>query len=112
MLIDKLVLQNLANDLGSEVLDSLISVYVEDSLNTVEKLQQALKSDDYDLIALEVHTLKSVSATYGAHQALLLSKKIDAYCKQKEPLSTFKQELEQLISVLNDTVEEVKNFHI
>lgn len=108
MLIDKNVLNNLTQDLGSEVLESLISIYVEDTGNTISKLQQAVQMDDYAALALEAHTLKSVSATYGASDALELSRDIDARCKRSVPMVELVPDVNKLIMVLQATITELE----
>src|SRR5574344_1733987 len=100
MLIDKKVLAGLIEELGPEVLASLISIYIEDTNNTITKLKNALKENDFAAIALESHTLKSVSATYGA---------TDASCKNKMSVTSMADDIEKLIVVLGDTIIELQN---
>jgi HPt (histidine-containing phosphotransfer) domain-containing protein len=109
MLIDKKVLAGLIEELGPEVLASLISIYIEDTNNTITKLKNALKENDFAAIALESHTLKSVSATYGATDALVLAKAIDASCKNKMSVTSMADDIEKLIVVLGDTIIELQN---
>lgn len=111
MLIDKLVLHNLATDLGPEVLNTLIGVYIEDTISTIDNIKNALDTQNYDAIALEAHTLKSVSATYGAQDALVLAKSIDARCKEHVELALLTTDIKKLMQVLEDTVAEIKTIN-
>lgn len=110
MLLDKQVLQTLANNVGADAIDTLIAIYIEDTQNTIKKLEKACTNDDFAAIALESHTLKSVSSTYGASEALELSKSIDAKCKAHEEVANLKPEVKKLIEVLTKTLEAFKAF--
>ena len=56
MLLDKQVLQTLANNVGADAIDTLIAIYIEDTQNTIKKLEKACTNDDFAAISLESHT--------------------------------------------------------
>ncbi len=108
MLINKKVLSNLVQEVGLEAWEPLKMIYVEEINASILKLQNAMQAMDYEVIALEVHTLKSVTAQYGAEDALALAKSLDAKCKKHTLLASMVEEIQQLITVLGKTVTEVQ----
>ncbi|MEF1306896.1 Hpt domain-containing protein, partial [Vibrio owensii] len=58
-LVDELILQQMIKDTCAEIMPTLIEHYIEESRERVKKIQQALNSQDKDVMEFEVHTLGS-----------------------------------------------------
>ena len=67
MLIDVNTLRGLVADLGVEAFETLMNLFKEDAGLTVQKLEHIFVEPNDETLALEVHTLKSVAATYGVN---------------------------------------------
>lgn len=59
------------------MLHKVIGSYLASSQTQVTQLRQALKEQKYDTIRLLAHTLKSSSATLGAHRLATLAKHLE-----------------------------------
>lgn len=112
MLVEKKVLQNLLQELGEEAVSTLITLFCSDTENTINKLQLILENNDAAALALEVHTLKSVAATYGAFEVLELAKSLDSACKAQQRTIDLAPKVELLIQKLKDTSEEIKRLDL
>ena len=108
MLIDRKELMFFLGDLGTEILPSLIDVYLSDSENTIQKITDAVTAGDYVTLAREVHTLKGVGSTYGATRIKEMAFALDRKFKNGEDLADFKNEIMQLIEVIKATNVEMK----
>ena len=59
------------------MLHKVIGLYLTSSQAQVAQLRQAVKGQEYDTIRLLAHTLKSSSATLGAHRLAALAKQLE-----------------------------------
>ncbi|MEE0987324.1 MAG: Hpt domain-containing protein [Succinivibrionaceae bacterium] len=107
MLIDVNTLRGLVADLGVEAFETLMNLFREDAGLTVQKLEHIFVEPNDETLALEVHTLKSVAATYGAFEVLELARDLDASCKKKIPAKDLLPQVKQLIESLKLTIAEV-----
>jgi two-component system, sensor histidine kinase and response regulator len=64
-----------------KVLHKIIGLYLTSSQAQVTQLRQALQGQDYDAIRVLAHTLKSSSATLGAHRLAALAKELEEACR-------------------------------
>jgi signal transduction histidine kinase/DNA-binding response OmpR family regulator/HPt (histidine-containing phosphotransfer) domain-containing protein len=62
------------------VLHKIIGLYLTSSLAQVTQLRQALQGQEYDAIRIAAHSLKSSSATLGAHRLAALAKQLEETC--------------------------------
>ncbi|MBK8276554.1 MAG: response regulator [Nitrospira sp.] len=62
------------------MLHKVISLYLTSSQAQVTQLRQALQGQEYDTIRLLAHTLKSSSATLGAHRLAALATQLEETC--------------------------------
>jgi PAS domain S-box-containing protein len=63
------------------VLHKVISLYLTSSQAQVTQLRQALQGQDSDTVRLMAHSLKSSSATLGAHRLAALAKELEEACR-------------------------------
>lgn len=63
------------------VLHKIMSLYLTSSQTQVTQLQQSLQEQRYDAIRDLAHTLKSSSATLGAHRLAALAKELEEACR-------------------------------
>jgi CheY-like chemotaxis protein len=62
------------------VLHKIIGLYLTSSQAQVTQLRQALHGRDYDALRVLAHSLKSSSATLGAHRLAALAKQVEETC--------------------------------
>ncbi|MGN1393793.1 MAG: Hpt domain-containing protein [Succinivibrionaceae bacterium] len=103
MLIDKNILKNLVADVGSEVFATLIQIYIDETNETIEKLRREISEEDFKGFSLDIHTLKSTSATYGAKAVFDLANKLNESCKLGVSMIDMKDDAFKLISLLKET---------
>ena len=63
------------------VLHKIIGLYLTSSQAQIAQLRQALQGQDYDALRVLAHTLKSSSATLGAHRLAALAKQLEEACR-------------------------------
>jgi len=68
--VSRATLEQMWNDLGqeSEFLYEVIGDFLSDTPNRLKKMEQALDDADFELLYRTAHTVKSTTATFGAHQ--------------------------------------------
>lgn len=112
MLVDKSILKNLIRDVGEEVFGTLMQIYIDDTKNTISKLNNIIESQNFEGFALETHTLKSVSATYGAADAAELATELNNRCKNKESMDSMFDDGKKLVEVLENTLHEFEKIQL
>jgi two-component system, sensor histidine kinase and response regulator len=63
------------------VLHKIISLYLTSSQAQIAQLRQAWEGRDSDAIQAAAHSLKSSSATLGAHRLATLAKQLEEACR-------------------------------
>ncbi|MCE9535628.1 MAG: Hpt domain-containing protein [Nitrospirae bacterium] len=63
------------------ILHKIIGLYLTSSQTQVTQLQPSLQKQQYDVIRDLAHTLKSSSATLGAHRLAELAKELEDACR-------------------------------
>ena len=64
--IDVNILKQIGNDVGMDMYDSLIEIFISDSSERLESLKSQFENNDLAKLKITAHTLKSVCAQYGA----------------------------------------------
>ena len=108
MLVDTKELMFFLGDLGTEILPSLIDVFLVDTGENIKKISQSLENGDYESLAIEVHTLKGVGGTYGAVEMKEAAVNLDKRFKSKEALSSMRDDLLKLIDIMRATCSEME----
>jgi HPt (histidine-containing phosphotransfer) domain-containing protein len=63
------------------VLHNIIGLYLTSSQTQIDALRQALREQNHDAMMALAHTLKSASATLGAHRLAALAKQLEEACR-------------------------------
>lgn len=79
--LDLAVMERLLEDTSVEFLPSLIEVFETESAQRLENIQTNLSQSDMSKLAVEAHSLKGTSATFGAESLRSLSERIEKSAK-------------------------------
>ncbi len=91
--VDQKVLDNiraLQTEGTEDILTLIIKLFIEDTPNQLEKLQQALYEKDADTVCSIAHTLKSSSANLGALKLSVLFKDLEERARRNALIETTK----------------------
>jgi PAS domain S-box-containing protein len=83
-LVSHKALQQLANDTSEELLPEMIAIFIKELQKRLNNIKTALEENDINKIAIEVHTLKSSSGTYGALKLHAFAVEIDSLYKAEK----------------------------
>ncbi|MEG3638815.1 ATP-binding protein [Magnetococcus sp. PR-3] len=81
---DETVLAKLASETDISLVPRMLAVFMEEAQMRVQVIEQGLQDEDWEIIAREVHPLKSSAATFGAIQLALCATEMDAACKRQD----------------------------
>ena len=109
MIINKGTLSGMVRDVGFDMFPGIRDIYVQESAETIERLKKSLDTGDYQTLARDIHTQKSVLGTYGADDALEQALRLDKKCKAKVPLTDFAEEVKSFIRILTETRDAVNS---
>ena len=76
-------MNELESEIGFEIVDEIISLFVEDSAERLEKLRKAIKEKDFPQIKIEAHGLKGSCGNVGAKYIAGLCLQIENDSKEK-----------------------------
>lgn len=79
--LDVSVLEQLEGDLGVEIVQQLITSFLDDSSLRVEAIVKAVKDMDYQVVLDEAHSLKSSSGSFGAAPLHQFARKLEVVCE-------------------------------
>ncbi|SIS99326.1 response regulator [Neptunomonas antarctica] len=74
-------LNDLQNEHGRPLLESLIHTYIENSNQILSDMDQAIKHKDFEEVRRLVHALKSSSGTIGLDKVHALSREVERGCR-------------------------------
>lgn len=80
--IDLTVLEQLKGETSTHVFPHLIKVFLTQGEQRALAIEKAINDYDFELLASEVHALKSESATFGAMKLAETTRQINLLCKQ------------------------------
>ncbi|MBK8816051.1 MAG: PAS domain S-box protein [Methylococcaceae bacterium] len=110
-IIDYSILEQLKADTSEHIFPELIAIFLEQSKSRVTKIEQAVNENDFSVLASEVHSLKSESATYGAVKLGELTAEINLLCHQNETDSAF-EAAKQIRESWQSAYNELKKYHL
>lgn len=91
---DMLLDQRILDDLRSlnqpdqpDFLKQLIALYLEDSKSLVEKIREAIKSDDMERVRKAIHSMKGISSNLGAARFSQLCWQVEHSIRSNTPLA-------------------------
>ncbi|MFM2481507.1 Hpt domain-containing protein [Celerinatantimonas sp. YJH-8] len=79
-------LQQLAEDIGSDILPELFAVFIEENEPKLERLPQLNVRQDLAELQSLFHTLKSSAASYGGLRLAAFATDLDFACKNEDYL--------------------------
>ncbi|MGO1616530.1 MAG: Hpt domain-containing protein [Oceanisphaera sp.] len=85
--LDNYQLQRMEQELSLPVTERLLRLFLVDTQQLAERLQQAYQQDDFIDMAAQCHSLKSACGSYGALRCQYLSEKLEASCMQQDQAS-------------------------
>lgn len=111
--IDVNILRQMANDVGMDVFDSVIEIFISDSQERLEALKKQYEANDLVNLKVTAHTLKSVCAQYGAMECSTVAKDLEKMCvdhpSDRELIGKTVDDLKEKLSV---TLEEFKTIKL
>lgn len=97
-LISQETVRQLAKDTSWEALPSIIGIYFNETQKRVSDIQHAFDTQNWKVITLEAHTLKSSSATFGALKLSILAREFEEAIKNNS-----QHKIDQDVKELNTT---------
>jgi len=107
--LDSNIVKQLVKDTGIDVFSKILMLFIDETLQRVDRIEQAFKGRVYTEIKNEAHAIKSSSATIGAmklnHLAIMLERDSNEGNQEK---------LEPIVAILLDTanaaISELKQY--
>lgn len=82
LILDSDVLRQLERDTNSAILHELVSTFVAELAERLQRLSAAARSGDIPTLQREAHSLKSSSGTFGALQLQAQARAIEMACRE------------------------------
>jgi len=76
-IIDPATFEALRDAMGADFLPELVQIYLDETPQIIEKLQQALAKQDCEAFRLAAHSIKSTSNSMGALPFGLLARELE-----------------------------------
>ena len=83
-LLDESVLLQLKEDVGADVLSSLLQTFIDETIERLDIIRDLCKREQWDALGKEGHTLKSTCGSFGLMPLHLKAKMLDESCRQKK----------------------------
>ncbi|MFB2863316.1 Hpt domain-containing protein [Aeromonas sp. MdU4] len=106
--VDRKVLQQLAEDIGQEMLPVVISVFIEEVGEQLSQLRPLYEQGEWGQMARVAHSMKSSCGSYGAMTSYQQVVALEMACKQADAgeaerqLQLLEASLPQVLSLLSD----------
>lgn len=107
--LDTEILEQLKVETSHEIFPEMIGIFIEEANQRIENIDQAIKENDFKKLAIEIHTLKSTSATFGAAKLAEITKQIDLMCKRNEKQAAFSK-ANEVKTLCQLTLEKLKRY--
>ena len=110
-IIDYQVLERLKNETSASLFPDLLSVFLEQGAKRIERIEQAISTEDFTSLRSEIHSLKSESAVFGAEELTECVTHIDLLCNQNETEQVFSQAkaIKELWSRVNSALQNLND---
>ena len=89
--VDEHVLQQLVTDTDAQIVPELIQLYIKDTQQRIDKINQAITKQDFTCIEFEAHTIGSSAVAHGNAKLHSIAKEIETLCKQQQQQSALEQ---------------------
>jgi HPt (histidine-containing phosphotransfer) domain-containing protein len=106
--VDRKVLQQLADDIGQEMLPVVIAVFIEEVGEQLSQLRPLYEQGEWDALARVAHSMKSSCGSYGAMlsyqqvMALEMASKQADVAEAERQLQLLEASLPQVLAFLAD----------
>jgi HPt (histidine-containing phosphotransfer) domain-containing protein len=106
--VDRKVLQQLADDIGQEMLPVVIAVFIEEVGEQLSQLRPLYEQGEWDALARVAHSMKSSCGSYGAMpsyqqvMALEMASKQADVAEAERQLQLLEVSLPQVLAFLAD----------
>ena len=81
--VDEQVLLQLVKDTDAEIVPELIMLYIEDSQQRIDRINEAVTKQDFDSLEFETHTVGSSAVAHGNSKLYAVARKIERLCLEK-----------------------------
>ncbi|GLS91298.1 hypothetical protein GCM10007916_23670 [Psychromonas marina] len=102
--VDEKVLLQLVADTDAEIVPELITLYIEDSLERIERINTAITKEDIYTLEFETHTVGSSAAAHGNAKLYELARKVEVLCRDNQHQQALK-EAKQLLDVADKSFD-------
>ncbi|MGL4716313.1 MAG: Hpt domain-containing protein [Aeromonas sp.] len=82
--VDRKVLQQLAEDIGQDMLPVIIGVFIEEVSDQLSQLRPLFERGEWDALARVAHSMKSSCGSYGAIPSYQQLMALEMACKQAD----------------------------
>lgn len=103
-LVSEATLSQLVRDTSPGIMPKLLTLYIKDARERVQKIKDAHRNNDYHSLEFEAHTLGSSAGAHSNLALLHLSREIEQLC-QKQHYDKVNQLTPPLISLANKSFE-------
>ncbi|WP_421210607.1 Hpt domain-containing protein [Aeromonas enteropelogenes] len=108
--VDRKVLQQLADDIGQEMLPVVITVFIEEVGDQLSQLRPLYEQQDWEALARVAHSMKSSCGSYGALTSYQQVMALELACKQADGDEAARQ-LQQLEHSLPQVLAFLADYH-
>jgi len=88
--VDEEALIQLVEDTDDKIVPELIKLYIEDSKQRMDKVNVAIKEQDFEKLEFETHTIGSSAVAHGNTKLYNLARKIEMLCREGEQQQALK----------------------
>ena len=107
--IDPSVLEQLARDTSRQLIPKLTRLFIEDSKQRLQTLQQALQQSDLTTLEFQTHTLGSSAASHGLPKLCQQCRDIEHLCRSGDHQQAL-QLAAKLADIANDAFQQLQQF--
>lgn len=81
--LDETVLKQLERDINTKTLKKLLEMFIEETEERLQAIQQLSQREQWDSVAREGHTLKSTAGSFGLKYLCNKAQELDESCQRK-----------------------------
>lgn len=109
--IDMETLNQISDDLSSEILTEMLGLFIDESYKRLDQIQELLARHDYNEIGNQAHAIKGSSSTFGAKLLSPLAGNLESACKNKTTINEIESLTVQLLDIGKLTLKAYTNLN-
>ena len=109
--IDMETLNQVSDDLSSEILTEMLGLFINESYKRLDQIQELLATHDYKEIGNQAHAIKGSSSTFGAKLLSPLAEDLELACKNNHSINEIENLTVQLLDVGKQTLKAYTNLN-